>query len=369
MASRDNAMGKRTHLYDTERAAGATFGEWFGWELPARIVDPLSEYRAVRAASGLIDQSYQGILELSGKDRTRFLNGMVTNDVKPLKAGDGLYAAMLTSHGKLIADMRIYALDEAYWLDLQERLIPKVRQVLELHLIADQVEIRDRSEEFIPLALQGPTSAELLARLGIEGAKRLGEYQHLNGVIIDAPVRVIRASETGEEGFVIVVPGTAASTVWQAILQAGHPDRARPIGMEALSLLRIEAGIPWYGVDMDETNLLQEAGLERAASFSKGCYIGQETVARVAHRGHVNWHLVGLLIQGEEVPEVGTKLLHEQREVGRITSAVRSPALGRPIALGYVRRERREPGTSLELRTPGGAATAEIVPLPFYKRK
>ncbi|MGH7410321.1 MAG: aminomethyltransferase family protein, partial [Candidatus Methylomirabilis sp.] len=350
-------------------AAGATFGEWFGWELPAHFVDPLLEHRAVRAAVGLFDQSYRGTLELSGKDRTRFLNGMVTNDLRPLKTGDGLYAAMLTTHGKLIADMRIYAIEDAYWLDLHDELIPKVRQTLERHLIADQVEIRDRSAEFVPLALQGPTSAELLARLGIEGAKRLAAYQHLDGVIVDTSVRVIRASETGEEGFVIMAPVGAAFTVWQAFLQAGHGDRLRPVGMEALNLLRIEAGIPWYGFDMDETNLLQEAGLERAASFSKGCYIGQETVARIAHRGHVNWHLVGLLIEGEEVPGLGTKLFLDQREVGRITSAVRSPALARPIALGYARRERREPGTILELRTPRGATTAKITPLPFYKRQ
>ena len=362
-------INKRTRLYDAELAAGARFGPWFGWELPVRFTDPLLEYRAVRAEAGLIDQSYRGILELSGKDRTRFLNGMVTNDVKPLKVGDGLYAVMLTSHGKLIADMRIYALADAYWLDLHEELAPKARQTLERHLIGDRVEIRDRSAEFIPLALQGPASVELLARLGIEATKGLADYQHLEAAIAGTPVRVIRSSETGEEGFVIVVPVPEATTVWQALLGVGNGDQLRPVGMEALNILRIEAGIPWYGLDMDETNLLQEAGLERAASFSKGCYIGQETVARIAHRGHVNWHLVGLLIEGGEAPGVGAKLLHEQREVGRIASAVHSPALGRPVALGYVRRERKEPGTILELQTSTGATTAQIAPLPFYKRQ
>lgn len=363
-------MSKRTRLYDAELAAGASFGEWFGWQLPARFTDPLPEHRSVRVGAGLIDQSYRGILELSGKDRTRFLNGMVTNDLKPLKDGDGQYAAILTSHGKLIADMRIFAIEDAYWLDLNEELIPKVRQTLERHLIADQVEIRDRCGEFVLLALQGPASAELLGRLGIERAKTLEEYRHFEARIEGTPVRVVRASETGEEGFIILVPADAASAIWQGLVEARQGDlRPRPVGMEALNILRIEAGIPWYGLDMDESNLLQEAGLERAASFSKGCYIGQETVARIAHRGHVNWHLVGLLIEGEEVPEVGTKLFDDQREVGRITSAVRSPALGRPIALGYVRRERKEPGTMLRLQTTRGATAAELVPLAFYNRQ
>jgi len=362
-------MSKRSALYDTEVAAGAVFGAWFGWELPARFDDPAIEHRAVRGGVGLIDLSYRGILELTGKDSTRFLNGMVTNDVRSLKLGHGQYAAMLTPHGELLADMRIYALADGYWLDLHEELIPKVRDVLERHLIADRVQIRDRSAEFVIVSLQGPAGIELLARVGIGGAKGLAEYQHLEAAVEGAPVRVIQDSETGEEGFVLVVPVLAAETVWRALLQAGRHEQLRPVGMEALNTLRIEAGIPWYGLDMDETNLLQEAGLERTASFSKGCYIGQETVARVAHRGQVNWHLAGLHIEGVEAPEVGAKLLHEQREVGRITSAVRSPTLDRPIALGYVRRERMAPGTILQLQTRKGTGSAEVTPLPFYKRK
>ena len=362
-------MSKRSALYDTELAAGAVFETWFGWELPARFDDPTIEYRAVRGSVGLIDLSFRGILELTGKDSARFLNGMVTNDVRPLKPGYGQYAAMLSPHGELLADMRIYALADGYWLDLHEELIPQVRDVLERHLIADQVQIRDRRAEFVIVSLQGPACVEPLARLGIGEAKSLGEYQHLDGAVEGTPVRVIRDSETGEEGFVLVVPVTAAAAVWRALLQAGRHDQLRPVGMEALNTLRIEAGIPWYGLDMDEANLLQEVGLERAASLSKGCYIGQETVARIAHRGHVNWHLIGLLLEDGEAPEVGTTLLHEQREVGRITSAVRSPALDRPIALGYVRRERMAPGTILQLKAQKGTSSAEIVRLPFYKRK
>ena len=362
-------MSKRSALHAIERAASAVFGEWFGWELPARFADPTVEHRAVRNSAGLIDLSYRGILELTGKDSGRFLNGMVTNDVKSLEPGSGQYAAMLTAHGKLVADMRIYRLAHGYWLDLHEELIPKVRDVLERHLIADQVAIRERNAEFVMVGLQGPGSVELVSWLEIGEVKGLAEYQHIETTFEGVPVRVVRASETGEEGFVLAVPLSSAATVWLALLQAGRHKELRPVGMEALNILRLEAGIPWYGLDMDETTLLQEAGLERAASFSKGCYLGQETVARVAHRGHVNWHLVGLLIEGDEVPDVGTKLLYEQREVGRITSAVFSLTLSRPIALGYVRREQMAPGTILELQTQKGTAFAKIVPLPFYKRK
>lgn len=364
-----STVTKQSPLRDLEVAAGATFGEWFGWELPVRFADPLLEHRAIRAGAGLIDLSYRGILELTGKDRARFLNGMVTNDVKSLKPGSGLYAAMLNAHGKLIADMRIYALADAYWLELHTTLIPKVREALERHLIADQVEVRDRSMEFVLMALQGPASVELLEGLGMKVAKSLADYQHLEAAIEAVPVRVIRVSETGEEGFVIVVPMAAAHAVWLALRQAGYDGEPRSVGMEAVNILRIEAGTPWYGLDMDETILLQEAGLEQAISFSKGCYIGQETVARIAHRGHVNRHLVGLLINTDEVPVSDTPLLYEQREVGRVTSAVHSLSLDRPIALGYVRRELMAPGTVLELRSPDGVGSAEIVSLPFYKRQ
>lgn len=363
-----STVTKQSPLRDLEVAAGATLGEWFGWELPSRFADSALEHRAIRAGAGLFDLSYRGILELTGKDRTRFLNGMVTNDVKSLKPGSGLYAAMLNTHGKLMADMRIYALADAYWLDLHEELIPKVREALERHLIADQVEVRDRSTEFAIMALQGPASAELLEGLGVQGAKSLTAYQHQETAIEAAPVRVVRASETGEEGFVIVVPVAAAHAVWLALLQAGHDAELQPVGMEALNILRTEAGIPWYSLDMNETALLSEVGLEQAVSFSKGCYIGQETVARIAHRGHVNRHLVGLLIKAGEVPASDTPLLYEQREVGRVTSAVHSLSLDCPIALGYVRREHMAPGTILELPSLHGPGAAEVAPLPFYTR-
>lgn len=362
-------MSRRSRLYESESAAGAVFGEWFGWELPARYGDPSLEYHAVRNRVGLIDLSYRGILELAGRDRARFLNGMVTNDIKSLKAGSGQYAAMLTVHGKLMADMRIYNLADAYWLELHEDLAPKTHEALTRHLIADQVEIRDRSGEFIVIALQGPAGIDLFEKLGIGEAKGLEEYQHLEVSVGGTTIRLIRASETGEEGFIAVVPVAAAETVWQTLMEAGRTDRLRRVGMEAVNVLRIEAGVPWYGLDMDETTLLQEAGLERAASFSKGCYIGQETVTRIAHRGHVNRHLVGLLIEGGETPEAGATLFHEHREVGRITSAVHSPALGRPVALGYVHRESLAPGAILELQTGKATSSAEIVPLPFYKRR
>lgn len=362
-------MSKRSRLYDSELPTGAVFGEWFGWWLPARFGDPLLEYRAVRDGVGLLDLSYRGILELTGKDRARFLNGMVTNDVKSLKPGSGQYAAMLSVHGKLMADMRIYGLADAHWLELREDLVPKTRDALTRHLIADQVEIRDRSGDFTMVALQGPASIGLLERLAIGEAKGLEEYQHLEASVGGTTVRLIRGSETGEEGFIAVVPAQDACTVWQTLMEAGRADRLLPVGMEAVNVLRIEAGVPWYGPDMDEGTLLQEVGLEHGVSFSKGCYIGQETVTRVAHRGHVNRHLVGLVIGGAETPEAGSTLLHSQREVGRITSAVHSPALGRPVALGYVHRESMAPGTILEFQTLKGLRSAEIVALPFYRRK
>ncbi|MGH7407707.1 MAG: YgfZ/GcvT domain-containing protein, partial [Candidatus Methylomirabilales bacterium] len=181
-----------------------------------------------------------------------------------------------------------------------------------------------------------------------------------------AAVRVVATPFLGVPGFDLLLPAEAAAAVARGLSEAVKAVGGRPVGHAAFETVRVEAGTPWYGLDFDENNLPQEAGLETTAvSFTKGCYIGQETVARIHFRGHVNRRLTGLALQGERLPARGSRVLKGEAEVGRVTSAVRSPARGAPVALAVLRREVGEPGTSLTVEADGTRLAAEVVPLPF----
>jgi folate-binding protein YgfZ len=190
-------------------------------------------------------------------------------------------------------------------------------------------------------------------------------FQHIEASLAGTTVRILRADDTGADGYNILTPRDATESVWQKLLQSGDRLGLQPVGFAALNMLRVEAGIPWYGIDMDEERIALEVGLDHALSFTKGCYVGQEVVERASSRGRVNRKLSGLLLEGDTAPHAGDKLFHDSQEVGWITSAVLSPRLGRPVALGYVRREHLEPGTRLRVDRSGIAVIAEVASLPF----
>ncbi len=356
----------KTPLTAWHQAQGAVLVDDRGIELPERFSDPREEYQAVREKAGLIDLSFRAQVRMTGEDRVTFLQGMVSNDVKALRPGDGCAATLLTEQGRLVADLRVYALDTGFLLDVDARIKEKLIETLSHFIIADDVEMEDLSEMQTALALQGPLSSQVLAAAGlsISLSKML---QHSEATLAGVSVRLIRATDTGEDGYELLVPSIHAASIWQTLLQVGVPLGLRPVGLAALNTLRIEAGIPWYGVDMDEGRIVLEVGLEQAISFKKGCYLGQEVVERASARGHVNRKLTGLLVQGDILPANGDKLLHNAQEVGWVTSATVSPCLGRPLALGYVRREHLTPGTQLRIDRHGTPVIAEVTTLPFSR--
>jgi glycine cleavage system T protein len=356
----------KSPLFAWHETHGASFMNDRGVELPAHFTDPLSEYQAVREKAGLLDHSFRVQLRMTGEDRVSFLQGIVSNDVKALRPGEGCAAALLTEQGRLVADLRVYALDSALLLDVDARVKDKAAEALSRFVIADDVEAEDLSEQQVTLSLQGPLAPRVLAAAGLPAALP-NVFQHSEGTTGGTSVRVIHADDTGEGGYEILVPRGQAERVWQALLQAGEPLGLQPVGLTALNLLRVEAGIPWYGVDMDESRIVLEVGLEHAISFKKGCYLGQEVVERATARGHVNRKLSGLLISGETIPVSGDKLFSDSQEVGWVTSAVDSPGLGRPIALAYVRREHLAPGTQLRIDRQGTPVIAEVTTLPFAR--
>jgi glycine cleavage system T protein len=352
-----------SHLEAMERDSGAEFARYTDLDLPARFSDLQGEWSAVRERCGLLDARFRGLLRLTGPDRTTFLQGMITNDVANLQNGQGTYAALLNIQGKIVSDIRVYVLAEELWLDVPVGRANVVRPTLEHHIIADDVEfIADERATLV--VIEGPQAARVVKGVFGESVAELPPLAHRELSFEGSPVRLATVTHTGETGyFVFGNPATGAS-LWQRCRAAG----AEPVGMEALDVLRLEAGIPWYGRDMDENMLISEVGLDAAISYRKGCYLGQEVVERVAARGQVQRKLVGLTCDGQVVPPPDCRLVRDGNEVGWITSAARSPARAGIIALGYVRREHWNPGVEMRVVLPGGSMTARVVPLPFYVR-
>jgi folate-binding protein YgfZ len=355
-------MPARLALHDLHVSRGAALGEQSGWLVPLHYGDPAAEYRALRDSAGLIDRSMLGKVTVTGRDRQAFLQGMLTNDVKALPPGQGTAAAFLDAHGKVKALLHVYVLEDRLLLELPETLTDKTLQTLDHFLISEKAYFEAADEAFAVLAVQGPAARPILSRLAGRDID-LAPFHHVEVAIAGAPVRVIHRREAGVPGFHCWTIALHAGALWEALADAG----ARPVGMEALDALRVEGGVPWYGRDVDDSMIFPETRLEALVSYHKGCYIGQEVVARVKYRGHVNRALSGLVIEGDRVPAAGARVVVDASDVGRITSAVRSPALGRPIALGYVRREHFEPGTAVTIHDAGHTVGATVAALPFVE--
>ncbi len=361
---------KRLALHDRHESLGAVFGERDGWQVPLHYGSAVAEHRAVRRTVGLADRSYRGKLRFTGKDRITFLQGQITNDVKQLTEGQGLYAALLTIKGKMLADLELFQEGDAILMDLEPALIEKIRTQLSRYILAANVKIEDVSEKTTHLALQGPASIDLLIELSGEALPPLSERGVVRRSLKGHPVMIIKTAYTGEEGYDLLLPVAVASSVWNLLMEAGYGIGIRPIGFEALESLRIEAGIPRYGMDMDENVFPVEAGLEeKAISYTKGCYTGQEPIARIKHRGQANRHLIGFILDDPMPPQKGDKVLKDGQEVGYITSGIISPTLEKAVALGYLRRELAESGQSVMILRGEKPIPASVASLPFYQWK
>ncbi len=292
---------------------------------------------------GLLDRSERGKLALTGEDRKAFLNGQVTNDVEALEPGQGCYAAFLTPKGKMLGDLRILDTPDELLLDTERVALQGLFDLVRRFSIGHEVQLHKRTLESGLLSLIGPGARS------VAGAAELpeAEHSHIAAQIAEHPVRLI-ATDAGVD---VLCSAGDTETVATALRTAG----AEPMAETYAEILRVERGRPRYGVDLDDSVIPQEAGLnERAVSFTKGCYVGQETVARLHWRGKPNRHLRGVRLVAPA--QAGTPLTLEGKEVGRLTSAVVSPRLG-PVALALVRRE-APPGTTLD----DGSA---VVELPF----
>ncbi len=357
-------MATQLPLHDLHARLGARFAEADGSWLPLHYGDPAAEHEAVRERVGVIDRSQRGRVEATGRDRAAFLHGMLSNDIKGLTPGQGCPAAFLDAHGKLVALLAVHCLADRLVLELDRQLVATTLATLDRFLISERVEFEDVSDGQGILTLSGPAARTTVEKLAEQALPDLRPAHHARIDVDGEVLVVVRSEETGEEGYDLWASPGALPLLWERAVAAG----AQPVGREAWNVLRVEAGVVWHGVDVDASTLIMEAPLEHAYSLTKGCYIGQEVVARVSYRGHVNRKIAGFAFLDARLPAPGAAVLADGKEVGRITSAVVSPALGRAVALGFLRREHAEPGTRVEVASDAGPLTAEVAALPFYRR-
>jgi folate-binding protein YgfZ len=307
-------------------------------------------YKAATEGAALVEKDWYGLVKLTGAERVSWLQGMVTNDVQKLAPGSGCYAAHLTPQGKIVAHMQIFVGEDALWLSLERSAIPKLTEAFDKLLIMEDVQVQNVSEDYSILGLLGPHAIEPLQSWLGEPVGVNERYSHRsieNGRIVAADL-----------GFDIWIRRSDLDAVVRSIAAAG----ATAIDHGTWDVLRTEAGVPVYGVDIDETTTLPELG-EHGISYDKGCYIGQEVVAKVKYLGHVNRRFAGLVFSDDELPEVKSTIRKGGREVGYVTTSLLSPRLNKPIALGFVSRAAYIPGAQVEV----GTQTATIVELPFSR--
>jgi aminomethyltransferase len=330
--------------------------------------DLAAEVRAVRETVGIADRGGRAFTLLDGPDAVRFLQGMVTNDVDGIAVGSAGYALLLTPKARVVADMRLTRLaDTTFLADADQAAATVLRKLLTRYRLASKVAIEACDERFGIVAVAGPNATALLAdALVVNVPDDAPEGAGTAVALRDGTVHVLGSAFTGEQAFELVGPRAALDEAWERLTAALPRHDGRVFGDEAFDVLRVEAGLPRFGAEIDEQVMPAEAGVvDRAVSFTKGCYIGQEPVARLHHRGHANRGLRSILLDGA-LPAAGSTVQVDGREVGRITSAAESPTIGRAVALAIVRRE-IDPGQRVGVVTADGVLEGELSAVPAYR--
>ena len=325
-------------------------------------------YRALKEHAAIGTISDRKAIGLTGRDRASYLHGLLTNDVQALTTGTGCYAAWLTPQGRMLTDMHIFESGDMILLDLPADLLPATLERLDQFLFSEDVQLADLSETLRSVWIHGPAAASALeeALTGVTGLASWPEYDNARAEFGGDPVVVARVSQLGVPGFVVFLAPAHEADLVRTLVEGG----AAVAGPSAIEAARVEAGYPLFGVDMTEETIPLEAGIEgRAISMTKGCYVGQEVIIRVLHRGggRVAKRLVALRIQGGQEqggPVSGAKIFSDDRDVGSVTSVALSPRFG-PIALGYVQRDFVGAGTELDVETQSGRVAAVVSDRPM----
>lgn len=353
MAENNSAL--RTPLEAMHLADGAEMGNWFGASLPSRFGDWRAEYGYLRESVGVVDKNYRAYLSFTGPDRVRYLNAILTNNIKGLAENHGTVSLFLNPQGHIQAEIATYALGEELFCVSYAMIRERLIEGLEKYIIMDDVTLSDETEEYGTIGVEGPKAAGVAAELTgveLEGMVELESREVLVGGV---PCRMVRRSRGGIGGAEFVAKRGEIAAVWKTVVEAARARGGGPTGYAALNVVRLEQRIPWFGYDFGEKQIPHEAGLQDShISYTKGCYTGQEIVERVRSRGQVNRVRVSLRFAGAEDVAANTALLAEGKDVGFVTRTGFSIAEKAWIGMGYVRREKALVGTTMEVG--GGVA-------------
>ena len=338
-------------------ASGARLSSYRGAATPASFGNTVAEFHALLEGCAMFDMGWQAKLVLTGEDRVRWLNGMVTNNIRDLAFGHGVYSFLLSAQGRIQGDLVAYNRGDYLLVTTDRAQAPAIAAIFDRYIIMDDVEVADISDKLATVGVAGPKAPNLLSNAGIE-VTQLHDGQVSDMVWSGIGISVARSVQPLMDVYEIWFSGDNADKVWGALQSTG----ATPVGSDALELYRIVKGVPRFGIDLRERDLPQETGQHYALNFAKGCYIGQEIVERIHSRGNVHRMFTGFEVAGDP-PQPGTKVFANDKEVGEVTSAARVPFPSgeRTLALGYLRREGATPGAAVQI----GAQSAAVRALPF----
>jgi folate-binding protein YgfZ len=346
-------------LQDKLTARGAISGAYRGAGTPVSFGNPAGEFRALVESCGMYDMSWQAKLVLTGEDRVRWLNGMVTNNVRDLGTGHGVYNFLLTAQGRIVADLVAYNRGDFLLVTSDRTQVQAIAEMFDRYIIMDDVEVADVSDKLSAIGIEGPLAVNTLQKAGIE-VSQLERAQVVDLVCRNIGISVARNTHPNVDSYEIWFAAGQADALWDALIDAG----STPVGSEAVEGYRIARGVPRYGLDLSQRDLPQETEQKHALSFTKGCYIGQEIVERIRARAILHRTFTGFLLDGEgELPQSGTKITNHDKNIGELTSVARIPFPGgeRTVALGYLRREYATPGKGVQI----GTRQATVQSIPF----
>ena len=359
-------MPLETPLLALHQSNGATFGEYFGTLLPARFADFSAEYAALRERVALVDTNFRAFFSFTGPDRQRYVNAVLTSNVRDLKPRGGVVGLLLNPQGHILAEVETFALEERILALSHAMIRERTFATFDKFIIMDDVTLEDVTPSTGTLDLAGPRAAALVSELGVGNFAEMPVLSHAEFSLGSIPCRLVRRELAGHPAATLIVGREHLPALWSELAERVRSHGGVPAGMETLNSVRLECGTPWFGHDYDDKQIPHEASLEHShISYEKGCYTGQEIVERVRSRGHANRRLTELRFSSIEAPAPGTKLLFGEIEVGSVTSAAFSPMLGESIGLGYLRREHSAIGTVLD----ASGISAEVIAPPLLPTK
>ena len=364
---------KTLALHHQHETLGATFQPCGEWAVPFHYGTPLSEYTAIHQQAGLADLSFRGKILITGDDRVTWLQNIISNDILPLKSGQGRYSTLMNHKGKILSYFRVFLQPDSIFLEDVGEVGELTYQTLRKFLLyGTKAKIQSGLESWGLLLVTGPKSPEIIQHALDVEVSSLQILDTVPFMLDDMQGFIAYTEETGCQDYELFVPVEALPALWSYLIKTGKEKGLQPVGRDALETSRIEAGFARLGPELNEKIVPPEAKLEGIAfSLSKGCYPGQEVVARMDTYGSVKRRMVGLVIESEDhqLPEVGAKIFSGPREVGWVTSSTHSPLVKKSIAFGFPLRDFTQPNTNLEIEIQGKRFPATVSTLPFTGRQ